>query len=184
VLLEYDSLFALKNILEGFSKISGLVCNVEKTCILRVGTVTGPVEPRILGLGFTFVDSITILGFKISNRDSLLINNFKPITDKILGLVRYWEGFYLTLPGRIAIYKTLLMPQLNYIAAILTPTTEIMERISIIFEGFVARGLNTSKKRFYLSTEEGSLRMFKLENFIAASQSMWIKRCVQSINDN
>jgi len=184
VLLEYESLLALKNILESFSKISGLVCNVEKTWVLRVGNVAGPVDPRILGLGFTFVDSITILGFRISNRDTLIIDNFEPIIEKLLGIVRYWERFYLTLPGRIAIYKTLLMPQLNYIAAILTPTTEITERISAIFERFVSNGINISKKRLYLSTGEGGLGMFKLENFIAALQSIWIKRCIQSINDN
>jgi len=85
-----------------------------------------------------------------------------------------WELFYFTLPGRIAVYKTLLMPQLNYIAAILTPTPEIIERISTIFERFVSNSINISKKRLYLSTDEGRLGLFKLENFIAALQSMWI----------
>jgi len=58
-MLEYGSLLALKNILEQFSRISGLVCNIEKTCLLRLGTVTGAVDPQILELRFTFVDSLT-----------------------------------------------------------------------------------------------------------------------------
>jgi len=171
VLLEYESLLTLKNILESFSKISGLACNVEKTYVLRVGNVAGPVEPCILGLGFSFVGSITILGFKISNRDILIIDNFEPIIDKLLGIVRFWERFYLTLPCRIAVHKTLLMLQLNYIAAVLMPTPEIMERISTIFERFVSNSVNISKTPLYLSTDEGGLGMFKLENFIAALQS-------------
>ena len=55
VLLDYNSLLALKNILESFSKISRLVCNVEKTCVLRVSNVARPVKPHILELGFSFV---------------------------------------------------------------------------------------------------------------------------------
>jgi len=145
MLLEYESLLALKNIVERLSRVSGLVCNAEKTCVLQIGNDTGPVDPRIFDLGFTFVNSITILGFKISNRDSLLIDNFEPIIEKVLGIIRYWERFYLTLPYRIAIYKTLLMPQVNDIASILTPTNDIIERISSIFEGFLSKGLNIAK---------------------------------------
>jgi hypothetical protein len=145
VMLEYETLLALKNILENFSRISGHICSVEKTCVLRVGDVTGRLDPRIIGLGFTFVDRITILGFKISYNGSLIIDNFEQIIEKTLRIVRYWERFYLSLPGRITIYKTLLMPQLNYIATILTPTNEILDRLSHIFEGFVTKGLTFQK---------------------------------------
>jgi hypothetical protein len=37
------------------------------------------------------------------------------------------------------------MPQLNYIATILTPTNEILDRLSHIFEGFVTKGLTFQK---------------------------------------
>jgi len=54
------SLRTLKNILINFGHISGLMCNLEKTCIMFIGP-RDPVEaPLIEGLGFTVVNRIKV----------------------------------------------------------------------------------------------------------------------------
>jgi hypothetical protein len=62
--LSYGSLSRLKVILTDFKKLSGLSCNVEKTCVMRIGNLNGEIEREILDLGFTFVDNMTLLGLK------------------------------------------------------------------------------------------------------------------------
>ncbi len=97
---------------------------MEKTCVMRIGNLNGEIEQEILGLGFTFVDSMTLLGFKLTSTGNTLSLNFDPVLEKIRNSVRYWERFYLSLPGKIAVYKCLLLSQISYRAAILMPCRE------------------------------------------------------------
>jgi hypothetical protein len=100
--LSFGSLARLKVILTEFKKLSGLSCNVEKTCVMRIGNLNGEIEQEILDLGFTFVDCMTLLGFKLTSTGNILSLNFDPVLEKIRNSVRYWERFYLSLPGKIA----------------------------------------------------------------------------------
>ena len=59
------------------------------------------------------------------------------------------KKFFLSLPGKITVYKTLLLPQLNYLASILTPTDNMLNKISKIMENFVTQGLNIAKNPLY-----------------------------------
>ena len=76
-----------------------------------------------------------------------------------------------------------MLPQINFIASILTPNDFYLKSLSDIMEKFVTKGLNFSKKRYYISPEEGGLGMFDLGNFITALQCTWI-RMAQIKNDN
>jgi hypothetical protein len=51
-------------------------------------------------------------------------------------------------------------------------------------EGFVLGGLSMARDRIYKKVGEGGLGLFTLSDFISALQCTWIKRCVQSVNDN
>ena len=63
---KFSVLSAIKTILVDFSVISGLKCNLEKTCIMLIGP-WDPVEaPLIEELGFSIVDKMKILGFTVS----------------------------------------------------------------------------------------------------------------------
>jgi hypothetical protein len=45
--LDYDDLSALKNILTNFARLSGLRCNFKKTSLMRIGDLSGEIDPRI-----------------------------------------------------------------------------------------------------------------------------------------
>ncbi len=96
-LLTTENLGELRRILDDFGNISGLRCNYEKTCILKVGQQ--PAE-NINTHGFIFTDVITLLGMEVkrelSNQDEI----FEKIHEKILGIARFWDLFKLSLPGR------------------------------------------------------------------------------------
>jgi hypothetical protein len=77
-----------------------------------------------------------------------------------------------------------MLPQVNYVATILTPNDDTIKRIEQITENFVAKGLNIGKKKLYKTVEQGGIGMFNLNEFIASLQCAWIKRSFVSVTDN
>jgi len=78
--LEFESLLSLKNALSEFKTLSGLECNIDKSFVMRIGDTTGPIDQRILELGFPFTDEITVLGFILRNDDEFVNKNNEKIT--------------------------------------------------------------------------------------------------------
>ncbi len=87
--LKLESLAKLKEILESFRTLSGLSCNVEKTSVMRIGNLDGEVDHDIIKLGFSFVNDMVLLGFKLSNTESLEEINFLSVLEKIQNTVRF-----------------------------------------------------------------------------------------------
>jgi hypothetical protein len=183
ILLEYSTIARLKTVLENFRALSGLECNVDKSYIMRIGNLDGELDPNILNLGFPVTNEITVLGFTLQNNGNMIAKNYEKVREKIHNIIRFWERFNLTLPGKITIYKTLLLPQINYIATILTPTTEIFNELEESMIKFVTKGLNIGKGRLYTDPREGGIGLFNLEQFVTALQCGWIRRA-QVKNDN
>jgi len=131
-ILDYSNLHRLREILDEFARISGLHCNYDKTCILPVGP---PVE-NVNTAGFVITDKIKLLGMDITadfnNTDEIFLN----IHEKIVNLISFWDRFRLTLPGRISVLKNLLIPQINYLGCILTPSRLTLDRIQETVDNF------------------------------------------------
>jgi uncharacterized protein (UPF0128 family) len=182
--LSYGSLARLKKILTDFRILSGLSCNVEKTCVMRIGNLDGEVTNDIKDLGFAFVDEMVLLGFKLSNNGNMLSLNFDPVIEKIRSSIRYWERFYLSIPGKIAVYKCLLLSQLSYKASILMPSRETVQMINNLFENFVTNGITYARDRIYRLYREGGLGMIPVEKYIQGLHCSWFKRANVAMNDN
>jgi hypothetical protein len=114
--LERNSLYRVKTILENFGTLSGLECNVEKTTVMCINSNT---PEFIQEIGFTAVESVTILGLEIEGDSGLFNNSFEKICDKIQKNISVWKRFNLSLPGRICIAKTMLYSQINYLGCFL-----------------------------------------------------------------
>jgi hypothetical protein len=151
---------------------------------MRIGDTTGEIDQRILDLGFPFTNELTILGFNIRNDDSYIAKNFESILTKITGITKFWERFNLTLPGKIMVYKTLLISQLNFAACILSPPLDLLSKIEDVIERFVLKGLNIGKNKIYLPTSMGGLGLFDLRKFINSLQVTWVLRAKKNCNDN
>ena len=159
-LFEFASLHRLKEILLSFRTLSGLSTNYEKTAIMRIGNLEGPVPEEITNLGFSITNTIKLLGFSVTNGENSLDGNFEPIKQKISSITRFWDRFYLSLPGKITVYNTLLLPQLNYIGTILMPDERTLTELTEIMENFVTWGFSIAKKRLYAKPEDGGLGLF------------------------
>ncbi len=182
--LTYESMSELKTVLDNFRKLSGLSCNLEKSFVMRIGNIEGDIPDNIASLGFTFTNKIELLGFTLNNYGNVETANFEKIITKINNLIRFWERFNLSLTGKLSVYKSLILPQLNYTAAIMTPDEQQVTQIERAMEVFVTKGFSIARERLYLPVKEGGLGMFKLLDFIQGLQCNWIKRCYHLVNDN
>jgi hypothetical protein len=174
-------LVALRENLEDFSKFSGLKCNYEKTMVMPVGSAVGQ---RIDTSGFTVSDQVKLLGLVIKNVNSDFEESFIEIEQKIENLANFWERFRLSLPGRIAVMKTLIIPQINYLGSFLQPNALILTRIQGKIDNFVPKNLNISAERRYLPPELGGLGIFHLETFLSAQKCSWVHRASKLAIDN
>ncbi len=108
----------------------------------------------------------------LSNQDEI----FQKIHEKILGIARFWDLFKLSLPGRISIVKTLMLPQLNYLGCILTPSTGLLSNIQKTVDNFALKNLRVAADRLYLPASHGGLGLFNLKTYLDAQKCSWIVR--------
>ncbi len=184
MMLTVNSLSGLKQILEDFRSLSGLSCNLEKSFAMHIGNTEEALYNKITELGFSFVNRLKLLGFTLQNYGDVTAANFEVITNKLENISRFWERFNLSIIGKLSIYKSLMLPQINYVATIPTPCDDTIKRIEQITENFVAKGLNIGGKKLYKTVEQGGVGMFPLNEFVASLQCAWIKRSFTSVTDN
>jgi hypothetical protein len=134
--------------------------------------------------GFPISNSIKLLGMEINRSLNNLEDAFVPILEKVEKIIRFWDRFHLTLPGRLAIMKTLLIPQLNYLGCFLVPKVDTLRLIQLAIDKFVIKNLNISVGRRYLPPEKGGLGIFELSSFLLAQRCSWIKRAHSLPIDN
>ena len=176
--MDLTSLRRIKEILSQFGAISGLKCNVDKTCLMQIGSDL-PIPQEIVDLGFNIVGEMTILGMQVGGD---LEQNFLDTLNKVNNQKNFWIRFNLSLPGRINIAKSMMYSQINYLGCILPFNIIQLQRLSLLIEDFVRGNLNISKKRMTMTCEEGGLGLFKISDFLDAQRCSWIKRA-QNLND-
>ncbi len=181
VKMEVSTLTRLRKVLDDFGKLSGLECNVDKTTLLQVGSDI-PISQDITELGFSIVNEVTILGLKIVGSGADTSDSLLSIQQKLQKQVSHWSRFNLSLPGRIAIAKTMLYSQVNYLGCFLMIPKNVLDRYTMIINNFVSGKLNIGKNRFTKSIEMGDLGLFDLQSFLDAQKIAWIKRA-KSVDD-
>ena len=139
VMLDIASLTSIKAALQVFGNISGLKCNYEKSVIVPINYAPPELIREIEGLGFTVANNFKLLGLEISNNLGNEAELYGSIMDKIGRLIRFWERFKLSLPGRITIMKTCLISQLNYIGCFLPMPEASAVNIQRLMDGFVKK---------------------------------------------
>ena len=176
--------------IQHFHKLSGLACNIEKTCVIPIGKNSNKNDPICTDLNMVWDDTFTILGFDIDNKLEKLDINFTKVKEKIQALIRKWKPYHLSLRGRLTIAKTKLVSQITYISTVLTPNSATIAEIQTLINNFVM-GIESTNKHWinkdiiYTHTSKGGFGMIRLESFIKAIKISWIKRyCVDRIDDN
>jgi len=101
---------------------------------------------------------------------------FDVMTEKILKITRFWDLYRLSLPGRISVVKTLILPQINYLGCILEPDPPSFKKMEKIIEKFVLKSLNVATSRLYIPPNKGGLGLIRLSSYLKAQKCSLIKR--------
>jgi Reverse transcriptase (RNA-dependent DNA polymerase) len=105
-----------------FEILTGLKCNISKTNIMQLGPVDNEIVRKLSDLNLSWTDEIKMLGFTILNNwDLIMEKNLTNLNKKIINIINYWKRYGLSMIGRITVYKSLILPHINFICSILTP---------------------------------------------------------------
>lgn len=92
------------------------------------------------------------------NNNEVQNENFLQIENAIRNQIRFWERFFLSLPGRIAISKSMLYSQINYLGCFMPLTSNQIDKLSSLITTFVQGNLNIAKGRLFQQPSMGGAR--------------------------
>ena len=187
--LDYDekNLKEVIDILEKFQNVSGLKINVEKTEIIRLGSIKDSTETLLpeIKLNWNNKKKFTLLGITYDlNKQDITEENFIKARKKIDNLLANWTLRTLTLKGKVTIVKSLALSQLVHLLMVLPAPKEFLSDIQKAFFRFIwDKGRDKIKRNImYLPHDKGGLSVPNIELFSKTIKLVWIKK-LMDIND-
>ena len=115
------------------------------------------------------------MGMEISNSLNNFENTANTIVNKVKTEINKWYRFRLSLPGRIAVTKSLVYSQLSYLGSFLPFTGEQIKKMSEPIEQFVSGNLNIAKARIYATTKKWRVRTGRYQH-LSKLPKMWVDK--------
>jgi exonuclease III len=175
---EKKCLYLLFEHLDMFGKISGLKLNIDKTEILLLGNADMEKIPKRYRKYVK--NEVNYLGCIINSdqKETTEININKAV-NKLNNLLEKWKHRATTLSGKIAIIKSLLIPQVTYILTTMTsPGEEKIKTLERNLYKFLNSGGSEKIKRNILigEYENGGYKMTDIASYIKAIKLNWVSR--------
>jgi hypothetical protein len=168
--------------LETYGQISGLKINLEKTEIITLGDINKEDLPK---QHRKYVkNQVKYLGAKITKdeRETTKLN-MEEANKKIDQLINTWKNRRMPISGKIAIIKSLLIPQLTYYISIMaSPSKEQIKEINKKLYNFINNGKREKIKRNIIigDYKDGGYKMIDLESFIKGIKLRWMERLLNT----
>jgi hypothetical protein len=180
-LVDRVAIAQIKHIMELFARMSGLKANIDKCVLVPLG-FDNDLPECFNESGFLVDNSVKILGCKIFNDTAKITENFNDTVTQLIKTKNFWSRFDLSLPGRIAVAKTLMLSKLSYLGCILDPDPAQLAEINNIVNNFVKGKLAVSVEKITAPPDRGGLGMINLEDFLTGIKIAWVRRA-KNIND-
>lgn len=173
-----QSLIHSLQIIESFTKYSGLSLNLSKTFGLNLGDI--PLHSD-LAMEIEWSDSLHILGINFSKATSEKLEynlNFSPCLKKMEGICENWSKRTISLKGKVVIINTLILPVIYFQAVMLAVTARVHAEVNKMISAFLwaDKKPKISKRCLELPTSQGGLGLHNFRNRIASSKMSWVKR--------
>ena len=174
-----EALASALNLLEDFSKVSGLRLNNKKTEALWIGSSIGNEQLILPGRDFKWPKcKVKTLGLWLSVKPEIsACLNYNEKIEKIRKILSCWKYRRLTLLGRITVLKSLAASQLVYLLSPMPSNYHAINEINTLFYQFLWNGKGDKIKRKIMINDycEGGLKMIDLVSFNKSLKTTWIK---------
>ena len=182
-----EALSSALNMLDDFSRISGLRLNDKKTEALRIGSSIGNEKIILPGKDFKWPKyKVKTLGLWLSVKPELsALLNYNEKIEKIRKILSCWKYRRLSLLGRITVLKSLVSSQLVYLLSCLPSNYSVINEINTLFYQFLCNGKGDKIKRKIMINDccEGGLKMIDLISFNKSLKTSWIQKYLDSTNN-
>ena len=179
-----QSLNACYYLLKKFGDMSGLKINTSKTKICLVGPNTN--NNNFLeyanSLGFEIVNEFKMLGLTFDNKLENMDQNWEKCIRKMNKIRNFWGILGLSVPGKITIIKTFLLPQITYLGTVLTPPDNVIDSIEKLIINFINQNGRVAKKKIFSSAAHGGLGIPNIRDFLKSMDVLLFKKSLK-IND-
>lgn len=189
--LTYE-LKTFKNVCEffgKFSKVSGLKTNLEKTAVMRIGSLKHSLDILLPHNNMQWTNiSLKVLGVIIPNdRSTLTDQNYNTKLKNIKQIINLWKLRNLTIYGKVQLIKTYLISQVIYLLSVLpAPNLEFVKQLEQILFKFLWNDKTERIKRttLYRTLAKGGIAMPHLPSFNYALKLAWLRRLLDERNDS
>ena len=165
-----------------FAKYSGLKPNISKCQAMWLGRKAFSDERICPDIDLIWVDRLKLLGVVFTPRcENIADENIKLKKEAILRMIAMWQGRNLTLMGRIAVAKSLLLSQVTYVISSLPdPSEKLIKEINKVLFTFVWNSKRNPLKRLRLcqSVQDNGLAMLDFATYVRSLKLKWIKRLI------
>lgn len=180
---DQDSLDAVLDEFKLFQAQVGLKCNLDKSCIKRMGPIH---ESTLLlnsqGIPWTN-QSIKILGIQITNPQTIEKDNIQPVIGK-MSMTKFnsWKSRDLDLVGKVTVINALVMSLLVYKLAVLPLLSSyLITQINQMWSRFLWNGKRPKIAWSILTSPKlhGGLGLADLVKRDASLKIQWVQRAYQ-----
>ena len=180
-LRDENSLSEALNTISTFSLYSGLRLNKEKSEAFWIGKDKENTR-KPCKLKWTN-GSVKCLGIFCNTDVDLAVNqNYEYRIDKLKTVLNIWSQRNLSLKGKVAVLRSIALPQLLYVTSVLYTPNWVIETVDRMMFDFL-----WSKKKHFVSKavviseiENGGIKMPHFESMVKALKCRWIKRLVDN----
>ena len=176
-------------ILNSFSKFSGLKLNLQKTKSLKIGVSVNDED-----IPFETTEKIKILGITFQNdiRARNIEENWKGRIEKMTSLIKSWSARDLSIHGKITIVKSFLVSQFTFVMQSIGLPDKVLTEINRQMYKFIWQRRYVNRKAFEKvkrktmesDYSEGGLRMINIINMQKCFYLQWAGKLCTSQNEN
>ena len=182
---------SLKNsleLLDQFSKFSGLKPNLQKTHCVWIGSMKFSDRKLCSEYNLSWKrDSFSMLGIDFSmNLSEMVELNFSKKLLEIEKTFADWSRRQLTVLGKITVVKSFILSKLIHLFIVLpTPSSDFLLRLEKMCFKFIWGGKNDKIKRSILIQDYdlGGCKMIHIKSFIKSLKFTWLKKLVFSSDE-
>ena len=162
---------AILNVRE-FSKVSGLILNVDKSEAISIRR-----NVPVIDNGIKWVESAKCLGIYVGhNKDLNMHMNWERKIDGLRTILETWKKRDLSIFGKINVIKMLAVPKITFSAQNTSVPKHVIPDIAKILYEFVWGKTDRIKRNTMIGPkEQGGMAMLDIESHFEAMKASWIK---------